>query len=257
MSRRNCTVLAMVTVIGLVAGLVPGRASAQSGGGLQWSITPYIWGTQTSIDLAFRDREIASGEISFRDLIDMMDGAFMVHVETGKGHWSGFADLTYLKISDQDTRTLGPQGRELTIDSESEQVFLDAAIAYWPGGQDSGLSVFGGLRYTGLDDRFKFSIGSTEISDVRSDKNYSDALLGVRYRWGMTPRWDLLLHADGSFGSSEGTWMLRGLLGYTVGKRQMNRILFGYQYKQAEFEDGDVKLDITYKGPLAGFNFRF
>lgn len=43
----------------------------------------------------------------------------------------------------------------------------------------------------------------------------------------------------------------------TVGKRQMNRILFGYQYKQADFEDGDVGLDYTCQGPLAGFNFRF
>ena len=36
----------------------------------------------------------------------MTDSAFMIHVETGKGHWSGFVDLTYLEISDRDKRTL-------------------------------------------------------------------------------------------------------------------------------------------------------
>ncbi len=47
------------------------------------------------------------------------------------------------------------------------------------------------------------------------------------------------------------------VLGYTVGKRQLNRILFGYQYKEAEFKDGGLTTDFTYGGPMAGFNFRF
>lgn len=257
MNQRNGTVVCMVLGIGLVVGLIPGRVAAQSGDGLKWSITPYVWATQTKLDLSFRDQAIGSEEISFGDLLDMMDGAFMIHAEGGRSHWSSFADLTYLKISNREKRPLDLINQELIVDSESEQLFLDAAVAYWPGGDGSGFNVFGGVRYTELDDRFKFTVGDTPISKQRSDKKYTDALLGARYRWSMAPRWDLLLHADGSFGSSEGTWLLRGLFGYTVGKRQMNRILFGYQYKQASFEDGDVGLDYTYQGPLAGFNFRF
>jgi hypothetical protein len=34
-------------------------------------------------------------------------------------------------------------------------------------------------------------------------------------------------------------------------------ILFGYQYKSAEFQDGDVKTDFENMGPTAGFSFRF
>lgn len=230
---------------------VPLGAHAQGSDRLEWSITPYIWATSTSLDLSFRDQDIASEKISFGDLMDMMDSAFMVHVEAGRGHWSGFTDLTYLAISDRDKRP------NVTIDSESTQVFLDAALAYWPGGAGAGLNVFGGIRYTGLDDEFKITLGNTLLGKQRSDKKYTDALLGARYRFDLAPRWSLLTHADFSFGDSEGTWLLRGLFGYTVGKRQMNRLLFGYQYKQAEFEDGDLGLDYTYQGPLAGFNVRF
>lgn len=54
-----------------------------------------------------------------------------------------------------------------------------------------------------------------------------------------------------------GTWLLRGLFGYTVGQRDMNKILFGYQYKEADFADSDLGLDYAYDGLLAGFSFRF
>jgi hypothetical protein len=39
------------------------------------------------------------GEISFSDLLDVLDAAFMVQIEGGKGNWSAFGDLTYLKTS--------------------------------------------------------------------------------------------------------------------------------------------------------------
>lgn len=237
----------------VAAGIAPVVARAQGVEPLQWSITPYLWGTNTSVDLSFRDRNVGSDDISFRDLMDMMDSAFMVHVEAGKGQWSGFVDLTYLEVSDRDRRQL------VTIDSSSTQVYLDAAMAFWPGGLGSNLSLYGGMRYTGLDDQFnlKRSTDGTLIRKVRSDKGYTDALLGLRYRWDLSRRWSFLAQGDGSFGSSEGTWLLRGLFGYTVGKRDMNKILFGYQYKEADFEDGDLGLDYTYDGPLAGFSFRF
>jgi hypothetical protein len=66
-----------------------------------------------------------------------------------------------------------------------------------------------------------------------------------------------LTRGDVSFGDSKGTWLVQGLFAYTVGKRQRNRIVFGYQYKEAEFREGDLITEFTYNGPIAGFNFRF
>jgi hypothetical protein len=229
----------------------PGIARAQSGDSFGWSITPYIWGSQTKLDLSYKDRDIASSTLKFSELLDIMDGAFMIHGEGGRGSWSAFADLTYIELSDTDKRQVA------TIKSSSEQIFLDAALAYWPGGFGSPLSIFGGLRYTGLDDEFKFEFPNLPDRKLRSNKDYTDALLGIRYRFDLSERWSLLTHGDVSFGDSEGTWLLRALFGYTVGERRMNRILFGYQYKQADFKDGHTGLDLTYQGPMAGFNFRF
>ena len=101
------------------------------------------------------------------------------------------------------------------------------------------------------------SLGTDPLVERRSTKDYYDGLIGLRYRFDLSERWALLTHGDLSFGDSEGTFLLRADFAYTVGKRQLNRILFGYQYKEAEFKDGDLVTDFSYNGPLAGFNFRF
>lgn len=253
MSKQTSVWASAMLAAGAALGSVPVIAHAAGDESMQWAITPYIWGANTKLDLTSSGDPIGSGNVSFSDLVDMLDSAFMVQVEGGKGHWSGFIDLTYLEISDKDRREF------FTIDTGSTQTYLDAAMAYWPGGVGSSLSLYGGVRYTGLDDVFKVSLTSdgTQLGRLRSDKKYTDALLGVRYRWDISPRWSFMGQGDGSFGDSEGTWLLRGVFGYKVGQNQANRIMFGYQYKSAEFEDGDVGLDYTFDGPLAGFSFRF
>lgn len=225
--------------------------NAQSDDAIQWSVTPYLWATNTTVDLTFRDTNIGAGDISFSDLLDVLDAAFMLHVEGGKGNWSAFGDFTVLKTSDTTERTL------ITIDANSDQVFLDAAVVYWPAGVGSQLNLFAGLRYTGFDDRYRFSIGGMQIGEQRATKDYYDALLGIRYRFELAERWELLTHGDLSIGDSEGTFLLRANFAYVVGRRRQNRILFGYQYKEAEFKDGDLTTDFSYHGPVAGFNFRF
>ena len=58
-------------------------------------------------------------------------------------------------------------------------------------------------------------------------------------------------------GIYEGTWLVQGLFAYTVGKQQENRVIFGYQYTEAQFRDGGLTTEFGYSGPMAGFNFRF
>ena len=179
------------------------NANAQSGDAIQWSVIPYIWASDTTVDLTFRDTNIGAGDISFSDLLDVLDAAFMLHVEGGNGNWSTFGDFTYLKTSETTALPL------ITINADNEQIFMDVAVAFWPGGVGSQLNLFGGLRYTGFDDRYRFSIGGTQVGEQRSTSDYYDALLGLRYRFDLAERWELLTHGDLSFGDSEGTFLLR------------------------------------------------
>lgn len=238
---------AIATLLALCA--VRGVAADEAG----WSITPYVWATDTKVDLALRGAGIGGADVSFNDLMDVLDTAVMIHVEGGKGRWSLFGDMTYLETSDTTVRQV------LTVDEDHKQLFFDAAVAWWPGGAGSAFNLYGGLRYSGSDDRYEIRLAAddTPLGVRDTTRDYYDALVGLRYRFDFSPRWGLLTQADTSFGDSEGTYLLRANLAWTVGKRQQNRILFGYQYKEAEFHDGDIRADYVYKGPMAGFNFRF
>ena len=170
-------------------------AAAQDSDKLVWSVTPYLWASGTSLDISVQDSGIGGGtEIPFDDLLDVLDAAFQIHVEAGNGNWSGFGDLTYIETSDTVNRPL------LVIDSSNKQTVLDAVIAYWPNGVGSQLNVFGGLRYSGFDDRYRFSLGTDPLVEQRSTKDYYDALLGLRYRFDLSERWALLTRGDVSFG---------------------------------------------------------
>ena len=247
---KHCASICAGAVL-LACSTITTPAAAQDNADYHWSITPYLWATDTRVDLTFRDTDIGNGEISFGDLLDVLDTAFMIHAEGGGGRWSAFADLTYLDTSETNQRPL------LTVDSKSEQVFLDAAVAWWPTSAGDNFSIYGGLRYTSFKDSYRFRLDGEVLGQQVSDADYADFLLGFRYRFDLTDRWSLLTQADTSFGDSEGTWLARVDFGYAVGKRRQNRILFGYQFKQAEFRDGDLVSDYSYQGPMAGFNFRF
>jgi hypothetical protein len=232
------------------------EAEAQSGpsGKLLWSITPYIWATDTNYDLTAKGTPIDSGEITFNDLLDTTDTSFQVNVETGRegGHFSGFVDLTYLETSDS------YNGELLRLETESEQWFVDAALAYWPSGLGSNLNVFGGIRYTDLDDDYviKNRGGREQLIKFGPKREFLDALVGARYRFDLSDRWAVLTHADYAFGGSDGTFVVQALLKFAIGQRNQHGILLGYRYKEAELEEGGLEEDYEYAGPVLGFNFR-
>ena len=251
MSNNGHRIPAALLILALVMALTT-NANAQQSDGLRWSVTPYVWMPTTRVDLTFEDTNVG-GTIRIKDVIDTIDSAFMISVEGGKGQWSAFADLMFVDASDVTERTL------VSIRARNKQTFLDAALSFWPAGVDTPLSFFGGLRYTGFDNRYDIvgNPAGTTLLSSRSKVDYYDVLLGLRYRFDLSDRWAFLTRGDASFGDSDGTLMLRANFAYTVGKRQQNKILFGYQHKEAEFEESGLQTAFEFSGFVAGFNFRF
>ena len=70
--------------------LVTATALADGPEPFQWSITPYLWAFQTQLDLSLPDQALGGDTISFSGLLDQLDTALMVNVETGCGRWSVF-----------------------------------------------------------------------------------------------------------------------------------------------------------------------
>jgi hypothetical protein len=247
-----CRRLATLTLVALAAGLTRAPdANAQQASPLQWSVTPYLWASHTTVDLRLRDQDLGSGELSFNDLLDITDQSFMINVEVGRGRWSALADITYLETSDRNDRTL------LTVATRSKQSFVDLGAAFWPRGVGSALSVVGGIRSTRFDDRYRFLLNNQLLAERRSKDDYTDLLVGVRYRFPLSDRWSLQTDGSVSFGDTEGTLIARAFFAYSIGSADRYQVLFGYQYKEAEFKADDLTSDYVYGGPGAGFSFRF
>ncbi len=231
---------------------VPASAAT---GGTGWSITPYVWATETKVDLKADGTPIGGDTVSFKDLLDVTEESFQIIVEGGRsdGNWSAFVDLTYLETSDKSS------AGAVQIKTDSEQWFVDAAMAYWPNGEASGLNLFGGIRYTSLDDRYKFSLPALgqPLGTLKNDRSFTDLLLGGRYRFDFNESWALHTRADYAFGDSDGIFQLEAAVRYAVGKGRQHGILIGYRYKESQLEDGGLEEDYKFNGPIVGFNFRF
>jgi hypothetical protein len=252
-SISHCAFTGRIALVSLWLALSPPVAWG-AGNGLIWSVTPYIWASDTKYDLKVGDTPIG-GEVTFDDLLDTTDSSFQFVSEAGRegGNWSAFVDLTYLKTSDD------YRGQILFVDSKSEQWFLDAAVAWWPRGEQGGLSLYGGLRYTDLDDRLNFFLSEDRqlLRALTNDRYFFDGLVGVRQFFTLAERWTLLAQADYSTGDSDGIYQLQALIRYGMGKQKQYGLMLGYRYKEAEFEHDSIKEKFDYKGPLIGFNFRF
>ena len=229
-------------------------------GDILWSVTPYVWAVDTELDLKADGDKVGGADVSFSDLLDTLDMALQVVAEAGIDgtNWSALVDFTYLSTSDS-TRIPTAGSGEVKLATDSEQYFIDAAIAYWPGGVGSNLNLFGGIRYTDLDDEFMLKDPNTgmRLDKIDNSRSYTDALIGGRYRHDLNSRWAVTTQADYGFGDSEGIWLMQAMLRYAVGKNNQNGIMLGYRYKDGEFEAGGIEEDYEYKGPIAAFNFRF
>ena len=233
---------------------------------IEWSITPYVWAVDTTYKLKSEGTNIGTGEVDFGDLMDTLDAAFQIVAEAGlaESHWTAFVDLTYMSTSDREVMDLNGVGT-LHLDADSEQIYVDAAIAYWPWREVSGFNVYGGIRYTDLDDRTKVNLIepiALPLGSIRLDGSFTDALIGMRDRFnlgrfGLSEHLDLIIRLDYGWGDSEGILMGQGVVRWAVGSERRQGLVIGYRYKEAKFEANSVKEEYDYKGPVVGFNFRF
>jgi hypothetical protein len=85
-----------VTSIIIMLSITPAGATDASNE-THWSVTPYIWATETEFDLKAQGTPIGEDKITFDDLLDVTDASFKIVVEAG-----GFNVLVGLRYTDLD-----------------------------------------------------------------------------------------------------------------------------------------------------------
>jgi hypothetical protein len=226
--------------------------AAPSSGGWDWMIAPYVWLPSISTDLQTTTPPItATGFSAFDDVLDRIDGAFLVHGEGQGDEFGVFADYIFFGLADDHQRPL------FRTESDLDTRLFELAGVWSPNAERMrGFELFGGLRSIDLDLTFQvvptnpaLPRGSVHVSDT-----YNDFMLGGRYTFDMSDRWALTLRGDGSWGETDGTWNASAVAQY---RTERGAWAFGWRYLNVDLASAGTSLDLGLSGPEVGYAFRF
>ena len=211
----------------------------------------YLWATSIDGNLTVMGNN-QQLKADFNELTDSLEAFFTVHFEgMHKSGWGLLTDVSYLNFEGQQT-TPGPL--PLTLDGDFTLVMAELAGVYRLEMNENAFDLIGGVRYYALDAEIDI-VGSPLRID--KDKDWVDAMLGARYIWTITDKWDFIARGDIGFGGSDLAWNLAGLFNYQPWKHVS--LFFGYRYMDIDYEDGSgedlFKYDMAMHGPLLGVNF--
>lgn len=242
---------------GALAALACGPALAQA---WEWTVVPYVWGSDMSLDVSVGDREIFDSDVGFDDILDKLEMAAQIHFEGRHGKAGFFVDMTYLETKDTVTtapRVVLPGGAD--IDTKLETLLAEVGGFYRLSGDETGLDLLYGVRATDLELDVDLTLPGplARASAAEISQTYVDGFVGLRHTSALGQSWSLTLRGDVGAGDSDLVWNLSGLVGYHFGGSDQFAILGGYRHLVMEFEEGDVEVDLTMSGPALGFLARF
>jgi hypothetical protein len=234
----------------------------------RFSVAPYMWLLALDSNATVMG-QTSQVDMSFSDIWDSLDIAFMGDIEARKGRFGFFVNGLYSKISDQaDTRFV-----TLKANVELDVVSFGAFYRLGPHDlKDAGgdfkptlvTDLIVGGRYTYAEMELFGTILAVPVN-AKGDRDWLDPIIGLRTFWALSPKWNLVLAGDiGGFGvGSDFQWAATALLGYSFhffGDHE-SQFYFGYRIIDQDYEDGSginkFAWDATLKGPVLGLAMHF
>ena len=262
-SRRSSTLAALFTAASLgcaPTGAAESGASIKTGEGWEFRTAAYLWmaninGTQTV------EGTEADLDISFGDVLKVLDFAGEVHVEALKDNkWGFFIDGTYLK--------LGPEAKKGPIDIRIGYKYwlwelggVYRAKTWSTNNGDAAVDLLLGGRYTSMDVELDFQ--KLPLPNVSGSASWTDLIAGARLVMNLPNNWTMALRGDvGGFGiGGSSDLSLQGSLVFRwIFKPDWN-LDVGYRALYQDYESGSgpnkFAYDATTHGPLLGLGYRF
>lgn len=254
------------TLLMALAPIVPIQAQESSTDEWRFEATPYIFGAGLDGTSGIGGVE-ADIDMSFEDLLDYIDSAFMGVFEARKGIWGFGIDTIYTKLKDEKSRSWTGPGGIGDINGEIEltmtQQIYQLTVAYRL--QDAGtkFDLIGAGRYTQLDTEVDLSLSGTMFpgGSVSADDTESwwDPVIGVRVIAPFAEKWSFLGYADvGGFGvGSDSTYQAIAGVNWHFAESFTAKGGFRYLYQDYENDDDEFVWDMALQGAYLGLGIIF
>jgi hypothetical protein len=274
--RQEKILILLVMVVFILPGAFASSVAAEekpAENGWEFSVAPYLWAISMDGSVTVRGLE-ADVDVSFNDIWDELNFAFMLENEARKGHWGVWGNTIYSNLGDSDVE--GPAGLA-KIDPSVTALWQELGGFYrlgtWDLEDTSGnktptvtVDAYGGGRYTYLDTKIDFEgVFSGFVKNIDQDKSWVEPLVGVRTIWDFYERWTLTLAGNigGVAFGSDFAWSTSGLIGYQFNLfgEDNARVFAGYRALSQDYTDGSgsnkFEWDVTLHGPILGLAIRF
>lgn len=240
----------------------------------EWRGTLYLWLPSLGGETSFPpDGGGPPIDITAEQILDALDGLFMVAVEARKGPWGVGTDLVYVdfQASKNGTRQfgLGPVDVPASVDAD-----LDFGITGWLwsltashallDSESLALNVVGGVRMLDLEENLHWTFNgdisglplSGRSGSAMAKDTQWDAIVGIKGRasFGTQHRWFVPYQLDVGTGESDLTWQAMAGLGYGF---ESIDLLGVWRYVDYDLGDSQPIKSINFSGPALGVTFRF
>jgi len=225
-----------------VGGLFASAASAQE---LDWRVTPYIWGTaiEGQIGLGPVRRDV---DLEFSDILNVLSGALLMHVEAQKDDHIVFGDLAWFAVEPED---------EIATVGGVAEAELDATILELGYARDvDGLGFEAGLRYWDMD----LEVDPALAAGISRGDSWIDAFGGFRIKRELGQSWDMT--ARGNLGAGGSDLSVGFQIDFARELERGNAIVAGFRLVDLDYEADNVRgipvvVDLTLLGATFGFMF--
>ena len=254
-----------ILVLGIFMSLsvIAEESGIDSNNAWQFEVTPYLFAA--GMDGTVGARGVSADiDMSFSDIWERLDSAFMFYFSAQKGDWVYGFDAIYFSIEDEAAASWqGPLGNsntaQLNADMTQQAYALSAGRRVL--NDRTKVDVMGVARYTSLDTDLKLALttGNDLLPDgsrsVNRKESWWDAALAVRVLTPIAEHWDFVGYADIGAGGTDLTYQLLAGVNWQFGKSLSAK--FGYRHIYQDYQKDDFKWDMTTSGLYAGLGIKF
>jgi len=204
-----------------------------------WSLTPYLWATSIDGDAGVGPIQ-ADLSVDFGDILDVMKGAALVHVEAQKDGQGYFGDLVYLSVE---------------ADHDRVRTELDTTIVEFGHlRRASRIGIEFGIRYWDLD----LEIDPTTLPTAQGESDWVDGFVGIRSVREINDKWNLTTRANIGAGGADFTYGVGVIFGREIGSS--GQFVAGVKLLDIDYEDTTANgrpftLDSMFVGATIGYMF--